>query len=1096
MSVTKDKKSFEKKLLVGSPMSGNFSLSREYVGNLQDIEYLFKRDDELFARSNGHDVRLVPKNNDAEIVLQNFSSHDPEECESIYDLKLFDDYLVVVLYLFRMVRRIPLPSEAMNFYLERLLKTRLEENDGIVDEVQFLNDEFSVPVRKPRIQGEPDSGHGNRSIFATIDSRGLSSAYFEMYGKTRIAKCIRIGPGVFQIDKIRPLATNNRRDRMSQFFGQINFITNAEGLIRQGDEPGETEPKPNRIFQAWGDFIRFEKNEYAKEVREKGFLRYSAYRIEGTKLILRFDDIAYKGHRFFEESGEEEYEIVLAEAPNMSRLTDIDKILAFKSGRGRADKYTLFLGKCLNESFETKTATFEFPSDAFYIPPRGILLRSDRSIRIESGRREWVIAQLEGRRNQTGNMLLRLSNGDSDSQAGGTDRPINSHVLEKMFGKGGKKMTLTENYREAIGIAINTPDLAVIQGPPGTGKTTLIKGIVARLKQRYDGKDQFGNVKECRILVSSEQHEAMYNVVEKLSENKLFPPFVTSKRYGEEEEQGFEKSIKAFQSHFISHCDEILQEVGGKSEYYDLLAKIVFHAQEIKDDRYSLASVQTNMGPLTEAITKMGILPELQDLLREIRTSARLLEHGMPSGEEESFEQRRITAKLHAQRTEKEAFFGDDGMDRLQELQHLLEKYGHVNSTLPENILEGLRSDDEAVRDRSFSEYVDYVSRVKDRLLPKELNEFERKEISLEQHFDELEKSIHEHATNRDKDFYAIIEELKYRLADPYNASAVIKGYTDTFGSTCAQSNQCRKVADLKESFFHFVIIDEAARANPLDIMIPILLGIKVILIGDQMQLPHYIEQKYVTKAEEKARESGGLDTSLLKKSLFELIFESVERSFEEGRLRFKRHIMLEEQHRMHPVIGNFISHSFYHDSIRNGKKTVEHVNEFGVFDSKNVVWIDLPITKGMEKSRKSYRRPAEAEKVIETIQRLVRANPDKSLDIGIISYYNGQVDLIDEMLKKTFPEEIREQIKCGTVDSLQGKEFDIVILSTVRSNKHETIRRSLGFIDGSPSRINVSLSRARRLLIVIGDSETMGQNEIFRAYIDYVKTEGCHESK
>lgn len=103
-----------------------------------------------------------------------------------------------------------------------------------------------------------------------------------------------------------------------------------------------------------------------------------------------------------------------------------------------------------------------------------------------------------------------------------------------MFGNPNVK--LKETYREAMSIALNTPDIALIQGPPGTGKTTLIKGLITRINRMN---------KNYKILVSSEQHEALFNVVDKLSENKFIPPFVSSKKYNsdgdDEDTQHFEK---------------------------------------------------------------------------------------------------------------------------------------------------------------------------------------------------------------------------------------------------------------------------------------------------------------------------------------------------------------------------------------------------------------------------------------------------------------------------------------------------------------------------------------------------------------------------
>ena len=95
----------------------------------------------------------------------------------------------------------------------------------------------------------------------------------------------------------------------------------------------------------------------------------------------------------------------------------------------------------------------------------------------------------------------------------------------------------------------------------------------------------------------------------------------------------------------------------------------------------------------------------------------------------------------------------------------------------------------------------------------------------------------------------------------------------------------------------------------------------------------------------------------------------------------------------------------------------------------------------------------------------MVKKNPNRKLDLGIISYYKGQVNLLRSRLKESFPEGLftnRIDEMCNTVDSYQGKEFDIVIISGVRCNNYVTPAKSLGFIQYSPSRINVSLSRAK----------------------------------
>ena len=100
---------------------------------------------------------------------------------------------------------------------------------------------------------------------------------------------------------------------------------------------------------------------------------------------------------------------------------------------------------------------------------------------------------------------------------------------------------------------------------------------------------------------------------------------------------------------------------------------------------------------------------------------------------------------------------------------------------------------------------------------------------------------------------------------------------------------------------------------------------------------------------------------------------------------------------------------------------------------------------------------------------------------------------MINQRLKDSFPSSVLDSISCNTVDSYQGKEFDIVIVSGTRSNNHTDSRKSLGFIDASPSRINVALSRARKLLIMVADADTYRRNTHFGNFIEYVKDEGYY---
>lgn len=201
-----------------------------------------------------------------------------------------------------------------------------------------------------------------------------------------------------------------------------------------------------------------------------------------------------------------------------------------------------------------------------------------------------------------------------DDQLGTTYDPITSDVLKKMFGNPNVK--LKETYREAMSIALNTPDIALIQGPPGTGKTTLIKGLITRINRMN---------KNYKILVSSEQHEALFNVVDKLSENKFIPPFVSSKKYNsdgdDEDTQHFEKNVLEFQKNFLLVCSEILRDVKKRDSKAVLITECVYILQDIRNTNYSKNFISTVIDDLKSKIITLGYYDKMSNDFNDLYQS-------------------------------------------------------------------------------------------------------------------------------------------------------------------------------------------------------------------------------------------------------------------------------------------------------------------------------------------------------------------------------------------------------------------------------------------------------------------------------------------
>ena len=268
--------------------------------------------------------------------------------------------------------------------------------------------------------------------------------------------------------------------------------------------------------------------------------------------------------------------------------------------------------------------------------------------------------------------------------------------------------------------------------------------------------------------------------------------------------------------------------------------------------------------------------------------------------------------------------------------------------------------------------------------------------------------------------------------------------------------------------FFDTVIIDEAARAMPLDLLMPMsVANRRIILIGDHRQLPHMIDEQVIANMSE-------ADQTELKEQILFLKLQKTlrEREKMDGKQRV---IMLTEQYRMHPTLGDFVSRSFYEhmgdEQIKTELPAQNFEHEIDLFKNKVAAWVHIDYARGKENGGRgqSYFRKAEAKAVINTLQQILKIPQEYS--IGVISFYAAQVSLIQEY--KDAEPTIRDykHLEIGTVDSFQGKEFDIVILSMVRCNQHKSLplTHKYGFL-ASPNRLNVAMSRQKRLLIMVGD--------------------------
>ncbi len=272
---------------------------------------------------------------------------------------------------------------------------------------------------------------------------------------------------------------------------------------------------------------------------------------------------------------------------------------------------------------------------------------------------------------------------------------------------------------------------------------------------------------------------------------------------------------------------------------------------------------------------------------------------------------------------------------------------------------------------------------------------------------------------------------------------------------------------------FKTVFIDEAAQAMEPAAWIPILKSERVVFAGDHHQLPPTI------KSFEAAKQ--GLEVTLFEKAI----------------KNNSADVMLKEQYRMNKAIMDFSSGYFYDNQLIANK----NVCDWKIFENdKPVEFIDTAgcgFYEQVDKETLSSFNTEEADLLLKHFNAYIaeieqNSRLDNLNDIGIISPYKAQTTLLNEKMKSddSFSEEIKAKLSINTVDSFQGQERDIIYISLVRSNDNGEI----GFL-ADTRRMNVAMTRARKKIVIFGDSATIGQHPFYSSLLDYVNEIGAYRS-
>ena len=312
-------------------------------------------------------------------------------------------------------------------------------------------------------------------------------------------------------------------------------------------------------------------------------------------------------------------------------------------------------------------------------------------------------------------------------------------------------------------------------------------------------------------------------------------------------------------------------------------------------------------------------------------------------------------------------------------------------------------------------------------------------------------------------------QEARNLLADARHLEAqAVEHILDTADVLCATTTALNHEV-LGRRRFDLGVIDEACQSTEPGCWLPLLWCEKVVLAGDHCQLPPTVV------SQEAAAQGLGV-------SLFERLMGYFNGSIARA---------LTVQYRMHEAIMHFPSQEFYESGLQAHPSVSEHLlaDLQGVADNGStrmpIEFIDTAgasFDEELEPDGESRLNRQEATLVCRKVRDLLEWGVAPG-DIAVIATYAAQVRLLRERLSVP-------GLEIDSVDGFQGREKEVVVISLVRSNA----RGEIGFLQ-EVRRMNVAMTRARRKLLVVGDSATLSTDPFYRRMIDTFETLGAYRT-
>jgi MoxR-like ATPase len=921
---------------------------------------------------------------------------------------------------------------------------------------QWLAEEFLIsvpadPHRQPRLlasagpsQVDVDRGfqlHGKRVVanITNKDGRPLLKSLLRVSGRRSRPVALTLVQGTLAFRDVT-------------FAGTLRETYKHE--FRELLESGE------QYLNHWDEYSKRERLQIVGRALSLGFAPYFRVdRLDARTFRLHLDPD--KGHAFLSRLSDDHTDLEASEnAPDGLKEGTLEIEDRFGG--------STFSGSVAAVNVSGCTIALRVPKDREVTPPppHGDVYLSLMGDRVRLGRQRKARQQIETLSTPMPQLGMLLEG----TPVRGPDVPART-IQPRELAAFAPYRDFTEKQEAAVRIALNTPDIALIQGPPGTGKTSVITAIQECLVQL--GKEQ-GKVGHS-VLVTSFQHDAVEEVVRR-TEVLGLPAVKIGSRDGTDTSDG----VRAWCEKKANQLRESLPPGG-----HLLRATRVVEALAVGYGRQPPPPERTaDLIGQIEHLAGEFLPVTIQARLARTRADLTAPRDRPEVAPDELEPLRRAIAAIRVD----PVAFADDG-------PHLAGK-----ALLRLRTRDGIAAEDLALLAEAAAfegngppPFLDRLARLRDRLLDLAAPVSAPLQVTVDDEvldlFGAVVHALRERLAASPDGVAAALEQYLSDLEhDPNAVGEAITRFTAVIAATCQQSSSRAMAEQVSGNhiLFDTVIVDEAARANPLDLMIPLCLATRrIILVGDHRQLPHMLEPDIERELESSAEEDM---LAALKQSMFERLFRYLRAGKTKDGL-VEREITLDTQFRMHKVLGTFVSRAFYAEDteLHSGPNTEALHHGIPRYGESVAVWANLSLQRhGSEVGGRSKSRPAEADWIAKELARLSKEAP-AGRTFGVIAFYRAQVQAIWTALdaaglagrvegKFQATGALAGRLHVGTVDAFQGREFDIVLLSVTRSNKLPggrplANRQKYGHLLLT-NRLCVAMSRQKRLLIAVGDAE------------------------